>query len=558
MRILVVDDEKTNIIVLKKLLEKESHEVFIANNGKEAVEQFELVQPELVLMDVMMPVMDGYEATRLIKESAGEHFLPIIFITAMTGDEALANCLNKGGDDYISKPLNKNVLHAKIDAMQRMMDLYATVNEQNKELRQIHDQFNEEHILAEQVYNDVVKNSIVHSPLIHIHHQPADKFNGDIIMAVRTPRDGINFLVGDVTGHGLAAALCALPIIDIFYRMTLFGYEIETIIAKINNKACELLPKGRFVAACFMNIETKEKKLKIWNGGMPDVLLYNPQSGIKKRVQSMTIPLGIVDNSSLDLSMEKIFLEEGDRFLAYSDGLIEAENCHAELYGQDRLESFLCNNPNAENLVELLRSDLAQHVEQEEIRDDVTMLEVLCELPQLTSIVKKQAISPLAGNWQIDLTFDAITIKSMDPVPVVLSIMSELCSFSLYLESMYIVISEMFSNALEHGLLNLDSDIKETEKGFEEYYLKRKYFLDKIEDGYIRIKISREVSESGGCLVISVEDSGDGFDKAEVLARISADERYSHRGLMLLHALCKEVKISEKGNEITVVFAWEN
>ena len=114
---LVVDDDATNRVFIRALLVKEGYDVVLAEDGIEGVARFREVRPDIVFMDVMMPHMDGYEATRLIKELAGETFVPVIFLTALSDDEAMMSCINAGGDDFLSKPFKKNTLKSKIIAM---------------------------------------------------------------------------------------------------------------------------------------------------------------------------------------------------------------------------------------------------------------------------------------------------------------------------------------------------------------------------------------------------------------------------------------------------------
>ncbi|WP_162874690.1 response regulator, partial [Pseudomonas viridiflava] len=101
-----------------------------AANGLEAVAIFSTERPHLILMDAMMPLMDGFEAARRIKLMAGESLVPIIFLTSLTEGEALARCLDAGGDDFVSKPYNTQVLAAKINAMNRLRLLQETVLQQ--------------------------------------------------------------------------------------------------------------------------------------------------------------------------------------------------------------------------------------------------------------------------------------------------------------------------------------------------------------------------------------------------------------------------------------------
>ncbi len=119
--ILVVDDTATNRQILGVFLKKLGHQVDLAEDGAQAVELFAAKAYDLVIMDVMMPVMDGYEATRRIKAMCGNRWVPVIFLSALDKDESLVTGLEAGGDDYLPKPVNFVVLAAKLRSLSRAL-----------------------------------------------------------------------------------------------------------------------------------------------------------------------------------------------------------------------------------------------------------------------------------------------------------------------------------------------------------------------------------------------------------------------------------------------------
>src|SRR5574343_895144 len=121
MKVLAVDDNRTNLHILQVFLKKLGHDVILAENGQEAVDRFRRDQPDLVLLDIMMPVMDGFEAARQIKATPSERWTPIIFLSALNRDENLVEGLEAGADDYLTKPINFVVLEAKLRSMQRSL-----------------------------------------------------------------------------------------------------------------------------------------------------------------------------------------------------------------------------------------------------------------------------------------------------------------------------------------------------------------------------------------------------------------------------------------------------
>lgn len=120
IKILIADDNDTDRMILQTIVAKQGHEVVIAKDGVEAIEQFQSESPQIVLLDALMPRMNGFEAAVKIKELAGETLVPIIFLTSLKDADSLAKGLRAGGDDFLSKPYNQTILKAKIDSFNRM------------------------------------------------------------------------------------------------------------------------------------------------------------------------------------------------------------------------------------------------------------------------------------------------------------------------------------------------------------------------------------------------------------------------------------------------------
>ena len=154
---LVVDDDAVNRMILEGMLNDSGYDVVLAENGQEAIKQYLEHRPNVNLMDIMMPVLNGYEATARIKELAGDAFVPIIFLTAVTEEEELAKCVKVGGDDFLTKPYSRVILMAKVEALTRMNTLYSTIRKQRDEI-DIHN----EHMLREQKVAKKIFSKVVH------------------------------------------------------------------------------------------------------------------------------------------------------------------------------------------------------------------------------------------------------------------------------------------------------------------------------------------------------------------------------------------------------------
>jgi len=139
MKILLAEDSKTNQILIRAYIEEAGHEIMIVNDGQQAVEQFNNKRPDLILMDIIMPIKDGIEAAKEIREitERDNDWVPIVFLSGMTESKDIVRAIDAGGDDYLTKPVEAVVLNAKLRAMQRIAEMRQQLQQANRELRMI-------------------------------------------------------------------------------------------------------------------------------------------------------------------------------------------------------------------------------------------------------------------------------------------------------------------------------------------------------------------------------------------------------------------------------------
>ena len=560
MKILLVDDDATNRLVLNAYLKKDGHETLIAENGQQAVERFQQDKPDMVLMDVMMPVMDGYEATAKIKALA-ERFIPIIFLTAMTDEKALSKCVEVGGDDFLTKPYSRVILKAKIEALSRVSQLYNTIYEQNQELGNYRIQNEQEQKVARNVYNSLINSGCLDSKIFQIHISPVSLFNGDVVMATFRPGGGLNILFGDFTGHGLSAALGVLPLSDAFYAMSEKNYGVEDITREINKKLKQQLPTGIFLAMCLIEIDPLNQVAKIWNGAIPGAYILRA-SGELTPLQSRHLPMGILSDKEFSSTIEIIEIFDGDRLVLSSDGILEAENSLGEMYGIERFEQSILRHGQSADILSLMMADLKDFTREQEANDDTTLAVVDLDfdfIMQHNEYLHSSA-RPLFSNWRLDLVLYYDTLQRVDPLPLINHFLTEFLGKNEKEVQINMVMTEMYCNALDHGLLQLESSIKATPQGFMEFYEQKSERLKELKGGYISIGLQNDkLNEQSSKLTIVMEDSGTGFDmkKLENLATMKDNTLYSGRGYQLIRNYVESVRFNDKGNRIECVFTIE-
>jgi two-component system, HptB-dependent secretion and biofilm response regulator len=383
---LIVDDEPSNRRFLSLMLANEGFCTIEAEDGEQAVEIFTLERPDIVFMDVMMAGMDGFEATRQIKALAGMEFVPVIFLTALTEEQSLMRCIQAGGDDFLSKPFSFMVLKARILAMERVRDLQRTIATKQKALSALLEQEHEEQELAERVLNRAVMNRNVAMDRLSRMQRPASMFNGDLVLTQHLPDGGLRLLVGDFTGHGLAAAIGALPVSDAFHTMTRKGVNDARVLAEINHKLYQILPADRFLAACLISISGDGEELRWWNGGMPSMWIRRAD-GLHE-LASHTLPLGILAELPACEAPRRIRLRAGDRLLIMTDGLLEATNAQGEMFVNTDFQTLLQQWQFGTPLLPTLVAALDAHSAATEQHDDIGVVEIpldtsLCTVPVL-------------------------------------------------------------------------------------------------------------------------------------------------------------------------------
>lgn len=379
MKVLVVDDTTTNLHILRAFLGKLGCKVFLAENGALGVEAFTREAPDLVLMDVMMPVMDGYEATRQIKIMSPDRWVPVIFLSALDKDENLVAGLEAGGDDYLSKPINFVILQAKIYSFARTLKMQSVVQSYMIKLQQYHDEREAENVLANGIMTRLAQRGQAEDGHVYRWMMPASAFSGDIIANARSPDGKLYAMLADATGHGLAAAVSVVPVLTTFYSLVEHGYPLGYIAYELNRQLMTFLPTGRFVAASLVCIDATTHSCTLWTGGMPAPLLLSAEGSLIHTFASTRLPLGIIEFDEELAGIEKFDCPAGSQLVLFSDGLIEAGNdiSHCTAFGEERLFHALSASKKDDRLRSVLTA-FDTHVGSCVPHDDISLLLLNC------------------------------------------------------------------------------------------------------------------------------------------------------------------------------------
>ncbi len=559
IRVLVADDNRTDRTLLSRIVAREGHEVIEAVDGLDALDKFEHSHPQIVLLDALMPRLDGFEVARRIREAAGDAFIPIIFLTSLTEADELARCLMAGGDDFLSKPYNSVILRAKINALERMRQLHATMQEQRDEIARYNARLLREQQAAKDIFDSVAHSGCLAAKNIRHLISPLAVFNGDVVLAARNPAGSMYVLLGDFTGHGLTASIGAMPLAEIFYGMTQKGFLLADVLRECNRKLKDILPVGYFCCAMMVDFNFQKGTVEVWNGGLPDGYITRSTGGEVVAVTSRHLPLGVVSTQRFDAATEVFELARGDRLLMCTDGLLESRNAAGEMYGSERLIGIL-EHHRVEDGFEALKDAAYEHMGEQLREDDLTLVEVTMlheeeiDAPMPTYVASGQ-IGP--RDWSLSFQLGPSSLREFNPLPLLQHVLMEVPALRVRGGVIFTVLSELYTNALDHGVMGLKSVVKSTANGFTDYYQRRTDALNALVDGYVRFEFVSRASDSGGYLSIRVHDSGPGFNVAILkAARARTKDGYHGRGLNLLYQLCDSLTFHGIGNDVEATFRW--
>lgn len=565
LRVLVVDDAQSQRVVLEVMLRQMGHTPLLAESGREAIELFREHVPDVVLVDVVMPEMDGFETVRILR-SIARHWVPLVFVSGKVENQSIVQGLQCGADDYLVKPINYYILEVKLKALSQRIQMTNQLAVQNRRLADYKEKSEDESRLAQEFMRRLAAFDKICDPLVNFHLLPAEDFSGDLIAVARTPAGQLHVMLADSTGHGLTSALAVMPVLQPFQVMSLKGFSISAIAEEINRKVREYLPQNRFVATILLSLDTENRMIEVWNGGCPPAILLNPEGEVWCKFASTHLPLGILPAEQFDDVVERYcYGERPCQMVMSSDGAVDcADHTSLERGMESLLDSARGVAPDGRlgAMLTMLDSRLATL----ESRDDIALIFVDCPVNVRADLLPAQAAHPVmdgdgsAGcvtseiEWQFALTLTAPQLKRLDVVPLLLNLVNQIEPENAGVAGkLFLVMSELFNNALDHGLLKLDSTLKHDSTGMERYYEQRISRLKQLEHGEIFIGLEKVCSGSGMNVRVTFRDSGDGFDHASLCeATQDVDERRHGRGIALVQSLSHSVEFLAGGAEVRV------
>ena len=545
---LIASNDTSTILEFTPLLEEQGYKVVNVRLAADAIRLIAHEQPDAIFLDTgLLGEADNSEMTKDIQTLVGYRFVPIIFLIADSNEASFKPCIDAGGNDFLIKPFNKYMLEFKIHAMQRISTL-------NRKLQGMYSMIHREQEIAESVFINAIQGTNISSPMIRNKIRPAGTFSGDMILSAYSPSRDLFILIGDFTGHGLSAAIGAMPVSEVFHAMTAKGFSPEEILIGINKKLRTLLPIGMFFGVQLVAVSPELEHTIIYNAGMPDLLIIDGRDNtIKHRTKSAGLPLGIIDDIKPREFRELIAINENDKILMFSDGLTEARNADDEEFGDHRLQQSISQAMN-DDIYNQIFSDLDAFCGGMIQVDDVTLVEITCTpelIPSVEVLGHKSGFIKApknSGEWQLTLKFTGVKLRETNPVPILVNHILEMEELENKRQSLFTVITELFVNALDHGVLGLDSSMKSDAAGFSKYFKERDSRLNSLDTGYVIFDLSVKQLAEGRSIELRMEDSGDGFDFENHRSSSKNNTLLCGRGILLVEDLCDSLTYEGSGN----------
>jgi hypothetical protein len=304
----------------------------------------------------------------------------------------------------------------------------------------------------------------------------------------------------------------------------------------------------------------RKKNIEVWMGGLPDYYVFRKDKVEVEHIASTHLPLGVLSSQAFDATTQNIAFDVGDKFYMWSDGIVESRNDNGDLFGEERLKKVFYNNKNRESLFDEIVTQVNDFTGESGKDDDTTILEVgMLEESELGTVNIDLSGGAVSGptDWKMEYTLRGETLKSFNPLPVMLNILNDVPSLRRLSGQLYTLMSELFSNAFEHGVLDLSSDLKSSTNGFSKYYQLRSERMDNIGEHTVCFIFDHIPTESGGQLTIKVIDTGKGFDYKSIKSSNIKADAYCGRGIPLIRSISESLKYSGNGNTVEVILAWQ-
>ena len=367
-RILIVDDAKTNIDILVQAL-RDEYKLSVAVDGAAALRSVEKSPPDLVLLDIVMPGIDGYEVCRQLRAQESTRELPIMFLSSLEDVKDKTRGFEVGGNDYLTKPFEVLEVKARVRSLLKAKAYADAIREaMARDLR-----------IAREIQMGILPADLAAATSgtgldVHAIIEPAHKVGGDLYEVLRASDDRIVVALGDVSGKGIPAALFMAVAVTILRTLARHIADPAEILSRLNDELAKQNPRGMFVTMQCLVFDLEHRRVSCAGAGHHQLAVLSPGRPPRLACPSSGRPAGLMASNPIE--RETFPLEPGETFVLFSDGVSEAMNATEDFYGDERLLMALSASAetSAAETVATVLADVRAFVAGAKQSDDITVL----------------------------------------------------------------------------------------------------------------------------------------------------------------------------------------
>jgi sigma-B regulation protein RsbU (phosphoserine phosphatase) len=367
--LLLVDDNPTNLQVLYQTLETTGCKLLVAKNGETALSIAQKASPDLILLDIMMPGIDGFEVCRRLKADPATAAIPVIFLSALTDTKDKVQGLQLGAVDYVSKPFQPDEVNARVNT-------HLTIHRLKREVEKKKDALENELEIVSVVQRRLLPKKVpeITGLKLAVHYETSLYAGGDYYDITQMPDNQWGFLVADAEGHSAPAAVMMAMTCALFRSYPEPPTEPGKLLYFLNKHLCKVAEPS-FVTALYIVYDANRHTLKIARAGHPPPMIC--RSADQKAIEyncSGVFPMGIDPYNQVPVTEAQ--LQPGDRLLMYTDGITERFNPEGETYAEQRLLRQLEVNrqDNPQELLAAIMKDVNAFANGRPADDDQALL----------------------------------------------------------------------------------------------------------------------------------------------------------------------------------------
>jgi phosphoserine phosphatase RsbU/P len=369
-RILIVDDVKANVDVLVEAL-RDEYKISVALDGGNALKQAEKSPPDLVLLDIVMPGIDGYEVCRRMRASEVMREIPIMFLSALEDVQDKARGFEVGGNDYLTKPFEILEVKARVRSLLKAKSYADAVKAaMERDLS-----------IAREIQMGILPADLTPCTKgtgldIFAVMEPAKQVGGDLYEVLRVDEDHVAVILGDVSGKGIPAALFMAVTMTLARTMARQFKTPDEILKRLNDELAAQNPRGMFVTVACLIFNLKTGQVTGASAGHGPLLLVRPGQDLRPVFPSTGMVAGLFPDRPF--TCEYLQLKQGDTIVLFTDGVTDAANPGTDTFGDARVEEYLHRTPgdSARETVEGLLNAVREFSTGAPQFDDITIMAV--------------------------------------------------------------------------------------------------------------------------------------------------------------------------------------